>query len=553
MTTPLLIPILVFFAELAIMASAVVLWRTFPGFGSQLVSPLRGFSIRFAKKRRLAAATMGVFALAGALLTSLQIGIPAPAISDEFSYLLGAQTIAEGRLYGSPHPMPEYFETFHVLQRPVHASKYPPGQAVALAAGTLLFGQPIVGVWLLAGLAAAATTWMLQAWLPARWALLGGFLAAVHLGFFSSWSQSYWGGLLAALGGALFLGGFRRTVATPNVTSGAIMGAGAAILLGVRPFEGGLLVLFTGLASLAAFPCLVLRRRLLAKPILVAAAPILLVACTIACYNWQVMGDPLEMPYAAYENQTDFAPVFLFLPLPPGQADIVPEFAAHRAWTREEYVRKRSAAGFTASKIRELSYSWAALGGPALLIAFGSGLFSPGGRWHAAAALILVAITVALTAETFTDSRKFAPATSLVFLLAAQGLRRHCQSETKFRHALFRAVLIAVAGRIAIGFNDPFLVPRNEAIRLRPAIEESLLESSGHDLVVVRYAPDHIFYQEWVYNEPEIDQAEVVWARDLGPSETCRLIQYYERRNVWLLQPDDAPLRIEPYPSNCSD
>ena len=46
--------------------------------------------------------------------------------------------------------------------------------------GQVIAGHPIVGAWLGTALACAALCWMLQAWLPPRWALLGGLLAALH-------------------------------------------------------------------------------------------------------------------------------------------------------------------------------------------------------------------------------------------------------------------------------------------------------------------------------------------------------------------------------------
>lgn len=91
---------------------------------------------------------------------------------------------------------------------------------------------------------------------------------------------------------------------------------------------------------------------------------------------------------------------------------------------------------------------------------------------------------------------------------------------------------------------DPW--PRGNIPRAR--MLASLENTPGQHLIIVRYEPSHQPDPEWVYNAADIDASKVVWARDMSEHDNQELLQYFGNRRIWLLEADQSPPKLTPYP-----
>ncbi|HEY6333042.1 MAG TPA: hypothetical protein VI756_27210 [Blastocatellia bacterium] len=538
------------------LACAVTL-STLVYFGSRLFSRIEGAAARFANSRL---SILGTFLAGVAIVSSISLlgRFPQPDAHDEFSNLLAADTFAHGRLTNPTHPMWEHFETFHVIQTPSYASKYPPAEGLILALGQVL-GNPIYGVWLSAGLLCAALFWMLKQWLPPKWALIGVAIACFHTELLD-WGHSFWPGQLAMVGGALALGAFRRALDDATAGDGLIAGIGVALMANTRPYEGLVLTILLAIALLVwtLTQANHLSPRALIRFGVPACTVLLLAALGMGYYNHRVTGHWLTLPYSVHEAQYDPVPLFLWQSMKPIPAYNHPEFY-------DLFVRlsiRPYAAGQTLSGFLHLSWAKATLYAEwyfrgfvvPLLILAAIPLVLSRDKFMRLAALLLALFFIGLTPSTWANgSHYFAPAASLCFLLPLMALRhlkvwrwKGLRTGLLLTRSLITAVLVFFVAIFVSGVHGlrakQFLWQYQRADLL-----QTLEQHGGPQLVVVRYLPGHSTIQQWVYNDADIDGSKVVWAHDMGLEKNRELINYFSNRRTWLLAigPDSA--RMVPY------
>jgi hypothetical protein len=470
-------------------------------------------------------------------------GIPRPAVHDEFSYLLAADTFAHGRLTNPPHPLWPHFESIHIIQQPSYQSKYPPGQGLALAAGQVLTRQPIAGVWLSTALAAAAVGWMLLARVPLPWAALGGLLAAMHP-LVLRWSQSYFGGALAVLGGALLVGGAERIVRRAGPGAGLAAGAGIALLAATRPYEGFVLTLLVLTRLAWSMRRAAESRRAALRAGLLMAAVVAPALAGLAYYNQRVTGDALTPPYVVHARQYLSAALFVWQrPGPPKAYRHEAMRAFHLGWELSSSRGQGTPPGFAKASARKLGALAAryTLKGALAVLLIGLVRVARADRAVAGDLLVLVLFTAALLLPRWTFPHYAAPAFGLFILLLATGARALWSWRWRAwpaGRALVLAVALLHAGAIARAAVIEVRRPPGVWTAERARVVAAVRAAAPRSLVIVRYGPRKDVHVEWVYNDADIDASPIVWARAMTPGEDRALLDYYRDRKVWTLTVD---------------
>jgi hypothetical protein len=398
---------------------------------------------------------------------------------------------------------------------------------------------------------------MLQAWLPARWAFLGGILVALKFGIASYWMNSYWGGAVAAAGGALVLGALPRIVRLARIKDALLVWLGAALLANSRPYEGLLLCipvacwLFWRLARKTRSD--VPMRARLRNILLPLATAMTLTIAFMGYYNWRLTGHATLFPYVLNARTYESARLFLWdHPREPRNYNNQQFEEFYNGWELENYDNSwRGAWKVTAEKLTRSgsAYLWwgALLLLPGLLFAF----FDRKMRLPLAIFLI---VTAGFFSVIWSMPHYAAPIACVIILLLVQAIRHLRTMKVRGRPvgaALSRAAVVCLALDAAINVSQNVCDPLLWTCKgdpSRAAVVERLSHTPGKHLVIVRYPEGYNVHDDWVFNGADIDSAKLLWAREINPQQNQKLFDYFSDRRIWLIEPEKDNTEFIPYP-----
>src|SRR5262245_24267232 len=527
-----------------IFAASYYLLRHYPKTCAGFVSSMS----KLAERRWLIIAAVTIFPIVFRLVLLLWVPVPLPSAHDEYSHLFLADTLRSGRLSNSTHPFWVHFEAPYVLQQPTYSSSYPPGQGAVLAVAQWLTGQPWYGVLLSAGLMCGAICWALQEMVGPTWAFIGGFVAIIQ---FTSWSgywiNSYWGGAVAAFGGAILFGSLIRLFHNVRLHYSLLISAGWSIIFFTRPYEAVVLGLMLGcVLSIWLLPSSSISPSTKLWKVVVPAAAVLAVTVGFALYyNYKVTGDPWLHPYQLSRKLYGVPQAFVW------QNPVSKPSFRHKTledlydYQLAEYLRAWSLNGIR----HRLHNAWEFYFGPLFSLPLLALIWARTTRQ----AWLLITVTLIGVLGTMLYfyyiphySAPYAVNAIFIIILGMRALADWQWRDRPLGACVVVAVLtaavvptLASVGRFLV---DGGLQPRAADRRY---VEAQLERKSGRQLVFVHYVAQRHPTGKFLYNSAEIDSSRIVWAREWMPESNEALMQYFSDRFVWSIDADD-PQRQPP-------
>jgi 4-amino-4-deoxy-L-arabinose transferase-like glycosyltransferase len=457
-----------------------------------------------------------------------------PKIHDEGMYVLQARMLAEGHLWLPAHPLADFFETFHVIVRPVYASIYFPGTALLYAMGHWLHLPP----WVMALFVSACAVGMLYRVTTELTDGVSGLLAAlllVSLTRFRHLSILVMSHTLMLLLGLLMVWAYLHWRKDRKCSWALALGALAGWAAITRPLDALCFALPIGVAMLVDLRGKPLRSVLASAACLVlAAAPFISMQLVM---NRGVTGHALQTPASFYDLQ--YWPHLFTWSSANTDPSVRPPTSLQQIQDYyDQFMLKpvRDRAGQTLAQTifgqRVPMILGQTLPSLLLVILFPVGLLALRDRRRLAFWTVLPLFVVAYTSFIFFQKHYTliaAPAVILTVLLGARILREALGTGHDFWE-VFPALAIAVLAVWALpqigGVKDDEPHPT-----LRDVNQKLARIPDAPAVVLFRYRSGDNFREEPVYNLERAwpDDARIIRAHDLGAQRNAEIFNYYAR------------------------
>ena len=325
-----------------------------------------------------------------------------------------------------------------------------------------------------------------------------------------------------------------------------VFASGLAILAFTRPFEGALFSMpFAGALLWARY-----RDWRVLLP-LAATAAITLV--TLGAYFEHVTGSPLTTTYSV--NQKEYGwPLAIAWAKPAAIEHRNIELHNYYVYEVGEHEKVDSPVHFIEFLAFRIQEYWRFFIGPMLTVP----LVFLGGIWRKRRFRVLLAglggAVAAVLLEGASSPHYISPATAAIVAIIVEGVRRlrlHRSGVLFSRLAPLTLALVLVLRVAAANAGLPYTQKLNyqswcckvQGNYAKYRAIEYLANQPGRHLVIVKPKTDPRNLFQWIYNGADIDGSRIVWARDLGPVENERLIEYFRGRQVGTIDPNESSPR----------
>ncbi len=474
-----------------------------------------------------------------------------PKYHDEHVYLIQAQMLAHGRLWMPALPLPQFFETFYLLVKPVYAGVYVPGTALLYAPSVWLNVPPWAWATFICGAVVGMTYRVLSEFVDGVWALIGALLllglAQIH--FLSLMVMSHSVSLLLGLGMTWAWLRWRRSQRIAWVIVVGLFAGWAAI---TRPLDAVCFALPIGIAML-----LEIRSRGARAPIATIVAGCLAAAPFLALqlvFNRAVTGHATQTAVTYYDRL--YAPEWQmgrphrdpnFRPPSslPQMQKFYREFVVHSV---SDVIQHGVVRVWLTRRLPESLRTW--VPAPVVLVLLPIGLLGVMARrrWVMALAIPLFIGLYVLYPPFLTHYALLAAPAALLLVVTGAGYvtetfgRRQGKAEAVLAAALLGLVLTSLSEL------NPWLRDPNMDAPVLADVERKLSEISRPSVVLFHFDPANDPNEEPVYNVdvPWPDDARVIRAHDLGVQNVL-LYRYYAARSphrmIYLYDENNGELR----------